>query len=37
MSDYSGAGTYMIHPKHAPNMSLDVWGGATTAGTPLKL
>ncbi|KAF1923731.1 uncharacterized protein M421DRAFT_74449 [Didymella exigua CBS 183.55] len=37
MSDYSGPGTYTIHPKHAPNMSLDVWGGATSAGTPLKL
>ncbi|CAN9203465.1 unnamed protein product [Alternaria alternata] len=37
MSDYTGPGMYEILPKHAPEMSLNVWGGATTAGTPIKL
>ncbi|KAL1792889.1 hypothetical protein ACET3X_009396 [Alternaria dauci] len=37
MSDYTGPGMYEILPKHAPEMSLNVWGGATKAGTPIKL
>ncbi|CAE7033608.1 hypothetical protein P3342_007107 [Pyrenophora teres f. teres] len=37
MSDYSGPGLYEIIPQHAQKMSLNVWGGATTAGTAVKL
>ncbi|KAL1653698.1 hypothetical protein SLS61_003846 [Didymella pomorum] len=37
MSDYSGDGVYEILPKHAQDMRLKVWGGASTAGTPIKL
>jgi hypothetical protein len=28
---------YEILPKHAPEMSFNAWGGATTAGTPIKI
>lgn len=37
MSDYTGPGNYEILPFDAQNMSLNVWGGATTAGTAIKL
>ncbi|KAI1546886.1 agglutinin ssa-like protein [Pyrenophora tritici-repentis] len=37
MSDYSGPGLYEIIPQHAQKMSVNVWGGATTAGTEVKL
>ncbi|KAF3050856.1 hypothetical protein E8E11_009667 [Didymella keratinophila] len=37
MSDYPGDGVYEILPKHAQSMSLNVWGGASIAGTPIKL
>jgi len=37
MSDYSGPGVYEIIPKHAQDMSLNVWGGASTSGTSVKL
>ncbi|KAF2627068.1 hypothetical protein BU25DRAFT_393664 [Macroventuria anomochaeta] len=37
MSDYTGPGIYEILPKHAQDMSLNVWAGANTAGTQVKL
>ena len=37
MSDYTGPGLYEIIPYHAQNMSLNVWGGGTKAGTQVKL
>ncbi|KAF1364079.1 hypothetical protein EJ07DRAFT_162590 [Lizonia empirigonia] len=37
MSDYTGPGVYEILPKHAPEMSVNIWGGSTAAGTALKL
>ena len=37
MSDYTGPGMYEIIPYNAQNMSLNVWGGATKAGTQVKL
>ncbi|CAN9381618.1 unnamed protein product [Alternaria alternata] len=37
MSDYTGPGMYEILPKHAPEMSLNVWSAGKTAGTPIKL
>jgi len=37
MSDYSGPGLYEIVPNYAQDMSLNVWGGAKTAGTQVKL
>ncbi|KAJ8112548.1 hypothetical protein OPT61_g5109 [Boeremia exigua] len=37
MSDYSGPGIYEIVPVSAPGMNLNVWGGAQTPGTQLKL
>lgn len=37
MSDYTGPGIYEILPKYVPEMSVNVWGGATTAGTSVKL
>jgi hypothetical protein len=37
MSDYTGPGIYEILPRYAQEMSLNVWGNAETAGTPVKL
>lgn len=37
MSDFTGAGIYIIVPFHAQNTELDVWEGATAPGTPVKL
>jgi len=37
MSDYTGPGIYEILPNNAPDKSLNVWGGGTATGTPIKL
>lgn len=37
MSTYTGPGLYQIVPSFAQNMSLNVWDGEKTTGTPIKL
>ncbi|KAH6642393.1 ricin B lectin domain-containing protein [Boeremia exigua] len=37
MSDYSGSGVYELVPMNAQDMSLNVWGGAQSPGTQVKL
>ncbi|MCJ1251248.1 hypothetical protein MMC30_008479 [Trapelia coarctata] len=37
MSDFTGPGVYSIIPRHADTQCINLWGGAATNGTGIKL
>ncbi|KAG9001536.1 hypothetical protein FRB94_004687 [Tulasnella sp. JGI-2019a] len=37
MSNFSGPGVYMVIPTNAKEMCLDVWGGGSNPGAPVRL